>query len=65
MQVYYFNEPDPAQRLSEAKASLPNIVKTQVACGVADVYSMAPIAFSFFLESGMNSLILNFYHSSR
>lgn len=28
------------QRLAEAKLSLPNIVKPQVACGVSDAHSM-------------------------
>lgn len=36
-----FNDPDLAQSLSEAKLSLPSIVKPQVACGVADAHSMA------------------------
>ncbi|KAL6504052.1 Inositol 1,3,4-trisphosphate 5/6-kinase 4 [Orobanche gracilis] len=32
---------DLEQRLTEAKMSLPNIVKPQVACGVSDAHSMA------------------------
>ena len=34
MQVDSFKEPDLLQRMSEAKLSLPSIVKPQVACGV-------------------------------
>ncbi|EEF33297.1 inositol 1,3,4-trisphosphate 5/6-kinase 4 [Ricinus communis] len=41
LKVNDFNEPDLAQRLSEAKLSLPSIVKPQIACGVADAHSMA------------------------
>ncbi|KAH6801669.1 hypothetical protein C2S51_033115 [Perilla frutescens var. frutescens] len=36
-----FDEPNLEQRLVEAKLSLPNIVKPQVACGVSDAHSMA------------------------
>ncbi|KAK9151846.1 hypothetical protein Syun_010155 [Stephania yunnanensis] len=35
-----FKDPSLAKRLSEAKLSLPCIVKPQVACGVADAHSM-------------------------
>jgi hypothetical protein len=44
MQVNGFNDPDLAQSLSEAKLSLPSIVKPQVACGVADAHSMVRIS---------------------
>lgn len=40
LQVDSFNEPNLEQRLVEAKLSLPNIVKPQVACGVSDAHSM-------------------------
>ncbi|GMN36117.1 hypothetical protein TIFTF001_005761 [Ficus carica] len=41
LKVDDYSEPDLNQRLSEAKLSLPYIVKPQVACGVADAHSMA------------------------
>lgn len=41
LQVDNFSDPDLPRRLSEAKLSLPSIVKPQVACGVADAHSMA------------------------
>ncbi|KAL5578616.1 hypothetical protein UlMin_011058 [Ulmus minor] len=41
LKVDNFNEPDFVKRLTEAKLSLPCIVKPQVACGVADAHSMA------------------------
>lgn len=41
LKVDSFNELDLEQRLVEAKLPLPNIVKPQVACGVADAHSMA------------------------
>ncbi|KAJ4723907.1 putative Inositol-tetrakisphosphate 1-kinase [Melia azedarach] len=41
LKVNNFNDTDLAQGLSEAKLSLPCIVKPQVACGVADSHSMA------------------------
>ncbi|KAF3451093.1 hypothetical protein FNV43_RR07182 [Rhamnella rubrinervis] len=41
LKVDDFDEPDFIQRLSEAKLSLPCIVKPQVACGVSDAHSMA------------------------
>lgn len=41
LKVDNFNELNLIQRLSEAKLSLPSIVKPQVACGVADAHSMA------------------------
>ncbi|CAK7325008.1 unnamed protein product [Dovyalis caffra] len=41
LKVNGFDDPDLAQSLSEAKLSLPSIVKPQVACGVADAHSMA------------------------
>lgn len=40
MQVDNFHEHDLVQRLSEAKLSLPSIVKPQVACGVATAHTM-------------------------
>lgn len=40
MQVNSFDQPNLEQRLAEAKLSLPNIVKPQVACGVSDAHSM-------------------------
>lgn len=44
--------PNLEQRLAEAKLSLPNIVKPQVACGVADAHSMVRSYF-FSLKVGM------------
>ncbi|KAG2722355.1 hypothetical protein I3760_02G124600 [Carya illinoinensis] len=41
LKVNNFNELDLVQRLSEAKLSLPSIVKPQVACGVASAHNMA------------------------
>ncbi|KAG8661501.1 inositol 1,3,4-trisphosphate 5/6-kinase 4 isoform X2 [Manihot esculenta] len=41
LKVNDFNEPDLILGLSEAKLSLPSIVKPQIACGVADAHSMA------------------------
>ncbi|KAL3650037.1 hypothetical protein CASFOL_006440 [Castilleja foliolosa] len=41
LKVDSFHEPCLEQRLAEAKLSLPNIVKPQVACGVSDAHSMA------------------------
>ncbi|KAL2454507.1 Inositol 1 [Abeliophyllum distichum] len=41
LKVDSFNNPNLEQRLVEAKLPLPNIVKPQVACGVADAHSMA------------------------
>ncbi|GAV67153.1 Ins134_P3_kin domain-containing protein [Cephalotus follicularis] len=41
LKIDNFGDPDLAQRLSEAKLSLPIIVKPQVACGVADAHNMA------------------------
>lgn len=46
MQVNDFNEPDLILGLSEAKLSLPSIVKPQIACGVADAHSMVRNCFS-------------------
>ncbi|XP_050256179.1 inositol 1,3,4-trisphosphate 5/6-kinase 4-like isoform X4 [Quercus robur] len=43
LKVDSFKEPDLLQRLSEAKLSLPSIVKPQVACGVANAHNMAII----------------------
>ena len=40
MQVDSFKEPDLLQRMSEAKLSLPSMVKPQVACGVANAHKM-------------------------
>lgn len=40
LQVDDYKEPDLIQKLSEAKLSLPCIVKPQVACGVADAHNM-------------------------
>lgn len=39
-QVVDFREPKLEDKLADAKLSLPNIVKPQVACGVADAHSM-------------------------
>lgn len=39
--VVDFREPKLEDKLADAKLSLPNIVKPQVACGVADAHSMA------------------------
>lgn len=41
LKVDNFNEHDLVHRLSEAKLSLPSIVKPQVACGVAHAHTMA------------------------
>ncbi|KAL3506964.1 hypothetical protein ACH5RR_032346 [Cinchona calisaya] len=41
LKVESFKEPNLQDRLFEAKLSLPNIVKPQVACGVAVAHSMA------------------------
>ncbi|XP_073122206.1 inositol 1,3,4-trisphosphate 5/6-kinase 4 isoform X3 [Henckelia pumila] len=41
LKVDSFDLPNLEQKLAEAKLSLPNIVKPQVACGVADAHSMA------------------------
>ncbi|KAL3360762.1 hypothetical protein AABB24_013953 [Solanum stoloniferum] len=41
VQVVDFREPKLEDKLVDAKLSLPNIVKPQVACGVADAHSMA------------------------
>ncbi|PWA94791.1 inositol 1,3,4-trisphosphate 5/6-kinase 4 [Artemisia annua] len=41
LKVDDFEDLNWEQRLQEAKLSLPNIVKPQVACGVADAHSMA------------------------
>ncbi|KAI3470445.1 hypothetical protein Pfo_027108 [Paulownia fortunei] len=41
LKVDSLDEPNLEQRLAEAKLSLPNIVKPQVACGVSDAHSMA------------------------
>ncbi|KAB1218185.1 Inositol-tetrakisphosphate 1-kinase 4 [Morella rubra] len=40
LKVDSFNDHDLVQRLSEAKLSLPSIVKPQVACGVANAHNM-------------------------
>ncbi|XP_059655707.1 inositol 1,3,4-trisphosphate 5/6-kinase 4 isoform X2 [Cornus florida] len=53
LKVDNFNEPNLVQRLSEAKLSLPCIVKPQVACGVADAHSMA-IVFGVENFEGLN-----------
>lgn len=45
MQVGSFNEANLVQKLSEAKLSLPCIVKPQVACGVSDAHKMVFICF--------------------
>ena len=50
MQVDSFKEPDLLQRLSEAKLSLPSIVKPQVACGVANAHDMVLTLSSFILD---------------
>ncbi|XP_004244779.1 inositol 1,3,4-trisphosphate 5/6-kinase 4 isoform X2 [Solanum lycopersicum] len=41
LKVVDFREPKLEDKLADAKLSLPNIVKPQVACGVADAHSMA------------------------
>ncbi|XP_015165792.1 inositol 1,3,4-trisphosphate 5/6-kinase 4 isoform X2 [Solanum tuberosum] len=41
LKVVDFREPKLEDKLVDAKLSLPNIVKPQVACGVADAHSMA------------------------
>ncbi|KNA04833.1 hypothetical protein SOVF_196020 [Spinacia oleracea] len=41
LQVDSYNDPSLTERLLEAKVSLPNIVKPQVACGVSSAHSMA------------------------
>ncbi|PIN00374.1 Inositol-1,3,4-trisphosphate 5/6-kinase [Handroanthus impetiginosus] len=41
LKVDSFDDPNLTRRLVEAKLSLPNIVKPQVACGVSDAHSMA------------------------
>ncbi|CAA0829557.1 Inositol 1-3-4-trisphosphate 5/6-kinase 4 [Striga hermonthica] len=41
LKVDSFHQPYLEQRLAEAKLSLPNIVKPQVACGVSNAHSMA------------------------
>lgn len=46
LKVDKFVEPNLTEQISEAMLSLPNIVKPQVACGVADAHSMA-IVFRF------------------
>ncbi|KAK4480320.1 hypothetical protein RD792_013390 [Penstemon davidsonii] len=43
LKVDSFDESNLEQKLAEANLSLPNIVKPQVACGVADAHSMAII----------------------
>ncbi|XP_016546924.1 inositol 1,3,4-trisphosphate 5/6-kinase 4 isoform X5 [Capsicum annuum] len=41
LKVVDFREPKLEKKLADAKLSLPNIVKPQVACGVSDAHSMA------------------------
>ncbi|CAN4076186.1 unnamed protein product [Withania somnifera] len=41
IKVVDFREPKLEEKLADAKLSLPNIVKPQVACGVSDAHSMA------------------------
>ncbi|XP_060179151.1 inositol 1,3,4-trisphosphate 5/6-kinase 4 isoform X1 [Lycium barbarum] len=41
LKVVDFREPKLENKLADAQLSLPNIVKPQVACGVADAHSMA------------------------
>ncbi|KAG5589732.1 hypothetical protein H5410_040246 [Solanum commersonii] len=41
LKVVDFHEPKLEDKLVDAKLSLPNIIKPQVACGVADAHSMA------------------------
>lgn len=53
MQVDSFNDHDLVQRLSEAKLSLPSIVKPQVACGVANAHNMVRVLSSFILDFGI------------
>ncbi|XP_038888640.1 inositol 1,3,4-trisphosphate 5/6-kinase 4 [Benincasa hispida] len=51
LKVGNFNEANLVQKLSEAKLSLPCIVKPQVACGVSDAHKMAII---FYVEDIKN-----------
>ena len=59
LQVNNFKEPDLIQRLSEAKLSLPCIVKPQVACGVADAHNMV-LVILFFLDSTISTNLFYF-----
>lgn len=61
MQVNNFNELDLVQRLSEAKLSLPSIVKPQVACGVASAHNMVRSLSSFILDSGIINSNFKFF----
>lgn len=49
LQVDDFKEPTLIERLTEAKLSLPSIVKPQVACGVAEAHNMVWF-FPFYYE---------------
>lgn len=53
LKVNSFEEPNLEHRLFEAKLSFPNIVKPQVACGVAVAHSMA-IVFKVEQYKGLN-----------
>ncbi|KAI5670060.1 hypothetical protein M9H77_19913 [Catharanthus roseus] len=53
LKIDSFEEPNLESRLLEANLSLPNIVKPQVACGVADAHSMA-IVFKVDDYKGLN-----------
>ncbi|XP_071939727.1 inositol 1,3,4-trisphosphate 5/6-kinase 4 isoform X2 [Coffea arabica] len=53
LKVNSFEEPNLEHRLFEAKLSFPNIVKPQVACGVAVAHSMA-IVFNMEQYKGLN-----------
>ncbi|XP_071938949.1 inositol 1,3,4-trisphosphate 5/6-kinase 4-like isoform X2 [Coffea arabica] len=53
LKVNSFEEPNLEHRLFEAKLSFPNIVKPQVACGVAVAHSMA-IVFNIEQYKGLN-----------
>jgi hypothetical protein len=61
VQVDNFHEHDLVQRLSEAKLSLPSIVKPQVACGVAIAHTMVLTFSSFILDSGIMSLTFKLF----
>lgn len=53
VQVVDFREPKLEDKLADAKLSLPNIVKPQVACGVADAHSMVMLNS----QSNINSIL--------
>ncbi|KAG9158208.1 hypothetical protein Leryth_000350 [Lithospermum erythrorhizon] len=53
LKVNSFDEPNLEKEIAGARLSLPNIVKPQVACGVADAHSMA-IVFKVDDYKGLN-----------